>query len=70
MSKKKSVKEEGDDLSSIDQEKAGADYFKDNPNCPVDAILVCEDGTVFYSTTVGKNAAENHGSPFIEVTKD
>lgn len=69
MSKKKSNKEEGSDLSSLSQEEAGAVYFEENPNCPVDSILVCTDGTVFYDTPKGKNAAENHGA-FIKVEKN
>ena len=50
-------------------EKAGAKYFKENPECPVNSILVAKDGAVFYNTLRGKNAAENHGAPYTEVNK-
>lgn len=38
----------------------GKAYFKNNPDCPFDTVVVSSDGVVYPGTPHGRNAAENY----------
>lgn len=60
MAKQKPSEEVGAELAPLSHEEMGAKYFSENENCPVDSIIVADDGTVFYDTLKGSNSASNY----------
>ena len=72
MARKKieNLVDESPEEMDISAEEIGASYFEDHPECPVNSILVCTDGTIFYNTPVGSNAADNYGQAYTVVDKN
>lgn len=61
--------ESGDELNEFDEAtEVARKYYEAHPNCPHDSLVVCSDGTVFYNTPHGKNAADNYVATAKEVT--
>jgi hypothetical protein len=53
--------EEVTESSEFDKAKVLAgEYFQNHKDCPVDSLVICSDGAIFYNNARGKNAADNH----------
>lgn len=68
MAKKQTLEEGAESASSLSPQEMGAAYFEANPNCPVDSIFMCSDGTVFYDNPKGKNSLDNYLREAKEIT--
>lgn len=60
MAKQKPSEDAGAAPAPLSHEEIGAKYFAENENCPVDSIIVTDDGIVFYDTLKGQNSAANY----------